>query len=291
MSIAISDNRRLSKGKDFFSISLTDNSVAGITFKSAGNFHINESRNKALNNAKRLLSDIGIIGDVINESIPVVVMGAHKHTDKVLYFEKQKKSFSSEEKSFETLADYEICDGIIFKGKGIGIFYPGGCAPVVLRDQKADLTGIIHCGWKPVAQGIIDKFFALWEKKGGNPINTELTLLPNICHKCLEYDTIYFYEKIFPHIINLFKSKNVQKPAKTAKEFCIDISEKNKTLFMVPMLVEHLLYRRCYYELSKFNECICGKNCANKKDSRYWCYRHDDTITNKYRGAVFAITY
>ncbi len=227
---------------------------AGMTFKNAGNFYPNGSCGKADQDAKSVL---GITG-FLYLSDRLAIMRAEKHGRKVIYL---GNHFN---------AAQLFCDGVIYSGKGAAVFFPGGCAAIAFRDERADISGMLHGGWKPVAQGIIEIFLRKWWNAGGSYKTTQIKFLPAICGNCLVFDTAYFKKVVSPAI----NSRSLDEFTKriNAEYISLDLSK----------FIEASL-NGFGYNAENNASCVC---CSGK----YWCYRCDDKDGVKHRNAAFVIT-
>lgn len=242
--------------RQFMASWFNGNSFAGMTFKNAGNFYPEGSVEKAYHFAKKVLDITGFL----HLTDRLIVMRAETHGNDVIHIFKMPQVLSYYSQYF--------CDGIIFNGKGAAIFFPGGCAAIAFRDKKADISGMLHGGWKPIAQGIIKNFLRKWESAGGSPETTQIEFLPSICGNCLTFDTIYFEEvsaalklyepNMFIHKIN--------------GKYGLDLSK----------LIEVSL-NELGYGTNNNASCVC---CSGN----HWCYRCDDKNGKKHRNAAFIIT-
>lgn len=247
----------------FYSFRMDDKSIAGMTYKNAGNFYPNGSNGKAFELAEKTLRITDFYSAVSDKFI---VMRAERHGDEVICF--------SDNSTLKTIELF--CDGIIYRETGAVIFFPGGCPAISFRDTEANLSGMLHAGWKPTTKGIVEKFLNEWRVAGGKPQNTKIKFLAAICEQCLTYEDEYFYSVIAPEIQALLNNKKI------ADKFYYSRDNK-KIHFMLNFLVVYLLEKNGY-RISELPECTCDKH------QKYWCYRHDDKDGKKYRNAAFIIT-
>ncbi|MEK9154954.1 MAG: laccase domain-containing protein [Patescibacteria group bacterium] len=258
--------------EDFFSFKLTEKSICGMTYKSAGNFWHEYSSEKSFEFAKKVLELTGF--DLLYLFNRLIVMRAETHSDKVICFSKPNNLRTNE----------FFGDGAIYYGPGAAVFFPGGCPAIAFRDEEANLSGLLHGGWKPITQGILEKFLKQWEKSGGKSHKTLIKFLPSICPQCLIYERKYFVSKIVPHLVTLLGNEI------TAQDFYSHVRNKarhrNETNFYLDFLIERILRVSGYQNLELSSECTC----CSEKGGKYWCYRHDDNKEKRYRSAAFLIT-
>lgn len=242
------------------------NSFSGMTFKNAGNFYPDGSREKAEYFAKKVLDMTGF-SYLLNR---LAVMRAENHGNKVVFLGDMKEQIQSSQ---------FFCDGVIFRGKGAAVFFPGGCAAIAFRDKKANLSGMLHAGWKPVAQNIIREFLRSWENLGGSSGTTEIKFLPSICNNCLVFDMEYF-----KHVRKTMEQSSDKTDClfQPAEFLNYSIKDGRIHLSLSDMIVSLLYYNHGY--VAEKPECHC---CGGGK---HWCYRCNDKNGVKYRNAAFIIT-
>jgi len=251
----------------FYSFQMDDNSIAGMTYKSAGNFCPDGSNGEAFELAEKALRITDFYSAVSDKFI---VMRAEKHGDEVICFPDNSMLKTTQ----------LFCDGVIYRGTGAVIFFPGGCPAISFRDTEADLSGILHAGWKPTTKGIVEKFLNKWEMAGGKSQDTMIKFLPSICDKCLTYESEYFYSVVAPEIHTLLSDKKI------TDKFYYYSPDNKEIHFLLNFLVIYLLEKSGYNGISVFPECTCGDG----KHRKYWCYRHNDEGEEKHRNAAFIIT-
>lgn len=247
----------------FYSFQMDDKSIAGMTYKNAGNFYPNNS-NETFELAEKTLRITDFYSAVSDKFI---VMNDGKRSDEVICF--------SDNSMLKTTQLF--CDGVIHRGTGAVIFFPGGCPAISFRDTRADLSGMLHAGWKPITKGIVEKFLNKWQMAGGKSQNTAIKFLPSICDECLTYESEYFHSVVAQKIHTLLNDKKI------ADKFYYSRDNK-KIHFLLNFLIVHLLEKNGYNGILAFPECTCGKH------QKYWCYRHDDEGEKKHRNAAFIIT-
>ena len=165
----------------------------------------------------------------------------------------------------------KFAEGIIYRGIGGVIYFPGGCPVVCFSDEKSNLTGIMHIGWRSIGADIIDNFLNLWEIHGGHKGSaTKIQILPAMCGKCLNFPIEYYSNSIAPAIMHTF-------PKKIISQFTKNIEERIELELIG--LIQFALKQRGYIP-KRAHECTC---CSGK----YWCYLCCDKNGKKYRNAAF----
>lgn len=233
----------------------------GMTLKAAGNFRPSPSFS--------LREDFELAGKALsliqssaaNATLPrIMVMRAEHHTGRVINRPRIQKGAQR---------DQIKCDGAIIHGPGAIVAFPGGCPMFSFHDRQVQLNGMLHAGWRSVANGIIYNFLKQWTACGGRPPSTEVKALPAICGHCLTYKPANF-------------KYDIAAKMKTIPRFEIFIqTSENYTYFFLADLVVWLLEGQKYY-VNREAECTCHSG-------KYWCYRCDDQKGEIHRNAAFLL--
>jgi copper oxidase (laccase) domain-containing protein len=245
-----------------------DNSLAGMTTQVAGNFCINGSWERGFEKLDALLKITGF------NKFGNIIMRAETHSNNIWFFEDLKNNESTQ----------VVCDGVIYRGQGTAVFFPGGCPAIAFRDRKANLSGLLHGGWKSIAQGIVDNFLREWENAGGHKKNTQIIFLPATCREGAVYGREgydYFLKTIYPTIATMRPNDysrfiNIVKGYKGHRDYAT---------FDLLRLNCFLLMEKGYKKMKEIGGCVC---CNNK----FWFYDRDDKNKNgvKYRNAAFIVS-
>jgi copper oxidase (laccase) domain-containing protein len=161
-------------------------------------------------------------------------------------------------------------DACIFRPPGMTVYFPGGCPTVCLHDSREGLCGIIHAGWRSVGEGIIPRFFGLWELFGGTPSTTRVTLLPSIGACCLSYRVEAFEKDVFP----VLQSRTTLKIVRYLRR-----GDQGVNLDLI-RLIQDLISQARYDTPLAPDDCTC---CSDD----YHCFRCDDKNGQKFRSAAF----
>ena len=70
------------------------------------------------------------------------------------------------------------------------------CLPVVLTDPQTGFCAVLHCGWKPLAKGILNNLPKIFQRHNINPNNISAFLGPCIDQCCYQVGSEFL--KIFP---------------------------------------------------------------------------------------------
>ena len=241
--------------KDFLMYQLSNETIAGMTFKSAGNYQTKD-RIFSLD----ILQYFQLYKSVQLKNRLITI---HNSTyGKVSFF-----------KEAITPPPLISADGIIYRGIGGVIFFPGGCPIIAFANTKANLSGIMHVSWKSLGAGIINNFIDLWEKCGGKIIETKIQILPAMCKECLNFPKEYYQNAIAPTIRHSFPEEIISQFTKN--------NEKKIELDLIG-LIQFALKQKGYLA-KKAHECTC---CSKK----YWRYLCDDRNGKKHRNAAFVLT-
>ena len=83
--------------------------------------------------------------------------------------------------------DLKKVDGLITAEKSLVLsIIAADCVPVFLIDQKAEVIGLLHCGWLSAAGMIIHNAIEHMQKLGAVPSDIQVIIGPHICAECYE---------------------------------------------------------------------------------------------------------
>ena len=83
--------------------------------------------------------------------------------------------------------DLKKVDGLITAEKGLILsIIAADCVPVYLVDEKAEVIGLLHCGWRSAAGAIIHNAVKHMKKLGAVPSDIQVIIGPHICAECYE---------------------------------------------------------------------------------------------------------
>lgn len=242
----------------YFFAKLGEETITGMTFRNAGNF-FPRTNEMAFQFSRKVLE----ITNYYYLKNRILIMRSKDAKMEVIFMK---------EPTIKTQQLFH--EAIIYRGKGAAVFFPGGCPGIIFHDEKANLSGLFHGGWRQVANGIIDRFLEIWERTNGSRAWTKIKILPGICEKCLNFDKQYYANFIEPVIKHLLIQESEHQFIKNNKE---------RIGMNLIGLIEFHLKQKGYVQIRKSHECTC---CSGK----YWCYRCDDKDGKKYRNAAFIIT-
>lgn len=150
-------------------------------------------------------------------------------------------------------AEYFIpaTDALVTKSPEIILTLTGAdCFPVYLEEKTAGIIGLVHCGWKGIVGGIIEKTITTIVEMGGKAENIALTIGPGICAKHFEIqEDVLPSFSAYPNFV--IKDKNTRVDLKGI------IKKQAKDTGLLP---EHIV---------ESNECTY---CLSEK---YFSYRRD----------------
>ncbi len=80
------------------------------------------------------------------------------------------------------------CDGLVTTEEGVGLcVLTADCVPLLFSSLNSPLKGVLHCGWRGLEKGIINRLFVLLELEGFNhPEELFFVIGPSICGNCYE---------------------------------------------------------------------------------------------------------
>ncbi|MBR4626955.1 MAG: peptidoglycan editing factor PgeF [Ruminococcus sp.] len=83
--------------------------------------------------------------------------------------------------------DLRKVDGLITAEKGLVLsIIAADCVPVYLVDEKAEVIGLLHCGWRSAAGMLIHNAVERMKKLGAVPSDIQIIIGPHICADCYE---------------------------------------------------------------------------------------------------------
>jgi YfiH family protein len=80
----------------------------------------------------------------------------------------------------------EDADGLVTRTFDSISVRTADCLPVLVADTRGDLVAAVHCGWRGLAQGILDETIALLEREGAPPSDLVIAIGPAIHQCCYE---------------------------------------------------------------------------------------------------------
>ena len=132
------------------------------------------------------IKDINIFFSLSNfENTTNVVRMNQTHSSKSLFI----NQFSNE---------YENCDGIFTSNKNLTLeVSTADCLPIFFADKN--FFGVVHAGWKGLAEGIIENSIRLLFKNGFSLDNTHILIGPSISkdHFEVKEDVACLFDKKF----------------------------------------------------------------------------------------------
>ena len=121
-----------------------------------------------------------------------------------------------------------VGDGMITKEKGVvpGVF-SADCLPIFIFDQKREIIGLLHAGWKGSLKGIAKEAIKILKKEGSNPKDVLVYIGPSISGKC--YEVPKERAEIFSKKFQKFKSKIIKQ---RGEKYFLDLRKLNKLIFI-----------------------------------------------------------
>ncbi len=90
--------------------------------------------------------------------------------------------------TIKTVTDYGFQgwgDGLISSEEGIAlVIFTADCIPILFYEEDSQLFGALHCGWKPLASGLIENLLEKVRLSGINPKKLKIYLGPGINSCC-----------------------------------------------------------------------------------------------------------
>lgn len=167
---------------------------------------------------------------------------------------------TSEQGGSGVIKDNELkkIDGLVTAEKGIVLsIIAADCVPVYLLDKKAEVVGLLHCGWKSAAGELIHNAVERMKELGAATSETQVIIGPHICAECYEVG-----EEVHTEYAGVFASKELQSIfARRGGRLYLDLSKA----IQIKLTTEGIPEKN----LSSVNECTCH-------DTAYYSYRRGD---------------
>lgn len=198
-----------------------------------------------INYSERIdIKDINIFFSLSNfENTTNVVRMNQTHSNKSLFIDK----FSNE---------YENCDGIFTSNKNLTLeVSTADCLPIFFADKN--FFGVIHAGWKGLAEGIIENSIRLLIKNGFALDNTHILIGPSISKD---------YFEVKEDVACLFDKKFL-------------ISKNEKTFLSLQDIAINQLNSFNIYDIIDVEECTYST-------PHYYSYRRDKT-EKRIKGRIY----
>jgi polyphenol oxidase len=80
----------------------------------------------------------------------------------------------------------ENADGLVTRSLHPIAVKTADCLPVLIADPRGDLVAAVHCGWRGLAQGILDETITVLEREGAAPSDLVVAVGPAIHQCCYE---------------------------------------------------------------------------------------------------------
>ncbi len=140
------------------------------------------SKDKKLN----IIKNLHIVSKKIGTKYKNLIIMKQTHSNKILFFGKNKK-----------IKNKIICDGILTNKKRIALaVLTADCIPILIYDEKKNIIGAIHAGWRGAFKDIILKTLNKLSSLGINKKNLIVSIGPCIAQKNYEVG-IDFYKKFW----------------------------------------------------------------------------------------------
>lgn len=154
--------------------------------------------------------------------------------------------------------DLKKVDGLITAEKGIVLsVIAADCVPVYLLDEKAEVIGLLHSGWKSAAGSLIHNAVERMKELGAVTQDIQVIIGPHICPECYEVgaDVYTFYAGVFSDkdLERIFVSRDEGR--------YLDLAQAIR----LKLITEGVPDRN----ISAANECTCH-------DTAYYSYRRGD---------------
>ena len=203
-------------------------------------------------NKKNIKKNLALVSKKIKVGKKKLALMYQTHSNKVIVINNKNKN------SFKFKSD-----AIITKIKGLALgVVTADCVPIILFDEKNEIIGCIHAGWKGASSGIIENTIQKFKKLGSkNKIHAAIG--PCIGSKSYEVD-INFYKKFISKSrknIIYFKSKKENKKFFNLRKYV------NDKFIKLNVIVDHI-HKDTFREKSKFFSYRRSQKLAQKDYGR-----------------------
>ncbi len=193
------------------------------------------------------IKDISILFSLSNfdtsENTKTIVRMNQTHSNQSIFID----TFSNE---------YENCDGIFTSNKNLILeVSTADCLPIFFADKN--FFGVVHAGWKGLAEGIIENSIRLLIKNGFALDNTHILIGPSISKD---------YFEVKEDVKCLFDKKFL-------------ISKNEKTFLSLQDIAINKLNSFNIYDIIDVEECTYSK-------THYYSYRRDKT-EKRIKGRIY----
>lgn len=149
-------------------------------------------------------------------------------------------------------------DGLVTVEKGIALsVIAADCVPVYLIARSAGVIGLLHCGWRSAAGGLLHNGIAAMKELGASPAEIQFIIGPHICADCYEVG-----EEVRTEYAKAFSEKELEAIFKVRdKRLYLSLSKA----LQLKAEAEGILQEK----ISAVNECTCH-------DKSYYSYRRGD---------------
>ena len=154
--------------------------------------------------------------------------------------------------------DLKKVDGLVTAEKGVVLsIISADCVPLYLVDEKAEVIGLLHCGWRSAAGALIHNAVEHMKGLGAAPRDIQLMIGPHICRKCYEVgeEVRIEYAKVFSpkELESLFEQRG--------KNIFLSLTETIRLKAIAEGIDDK--------KITAVNDCTCH-------DAAYYSYRRGD---------------
>lgn len=128
-----------------------------------------------------------LLGNAREEENLKVILGKKGIlTDAAVRAEQVHGAVIAQKDDLKGLLVFPGADGLLTRGYGICLLiFTADCLPVFLYSKDLKLIGLLHCGWRGLAAGILSKSLpGSIEAAGAVPAELNAVLGPAVCRRC-----------------------------------------------------------------------------------------------------------
>ncbi|MEA4919773.1 MAG: peptidoglycan editing factor PgeF [Clostridiaceae bacterium] len=214
-------------------------------------------------NEKDIAENYKIAAEALGGKYDNIVRTCQKHTDTIGVVREL-------EGGFRQVGAPEGCDALITNVPGVVLagFY-ADCQLILLYDEKHHAIGVVHAGWRGVANRILSKTIdKMSAEYGTQPKNIVAAVGPSICRRCFETD-----DDVKEMLFEIYEDQVPDYFYREGKKWHIDLKMLTYSSF-IRLGVQP-------YNIDISNLCPC---CGDKTE--FWSHRRDGEQRGVHAGMI-----
>ena len=164
---------------------------------------------------------------------------------------------------------YEETDGIILTEPDMITFLNfADCVPIILHDDKLNIGGVVHAGWRGTASKIVQNAVEKMISLGSNPVDISAAIGPAIGKCCFCVNDDVFYKITYGIENNLIKQ--ISSYDEQTDKYFVDLKIVNKILL----------------EQSSVKKIDVGDYCTSCMNDVFFSYRNENGNTARHSAVL-----